>query len=87
VAWLMRARRQLFGEYALLGKYKEHPDYNQTRLFFGLLKECVEKGIVTEDMLREEMRQNHVRHDAFEVLEQTPDLAPPGNPPLKLSAA
>jgi hypothetical protein len=38
-------------------------------------------------MLREEMRQNHVRHDAFEVLERTPDLAPPGQPPLKLSAA
>jgi hypothetical protein len=47
----------------------------------------VEKGIVTEDMLREEMRQNHVRHDALEVLEHTPDLAPPGHPPLKLSAA
>jgi hypothetical protein len=38
-------------------------------------------------MLREEMKHNHVRHDAFEVLDRTPDLAPPGNPPLKLSAA
>jgi len=87
VAWAMRARRRLFGEYGLLGKYKEHPDVNQTRLFFGLLKECMEKGIVTEDMLREEMKHNHVRHDAFEVLERTPDLAPPGNAPLNLSAA
>ncbi len=87
VAWLMRARRHLFGEYALLGKYKEHPDQNQSALFFGLLKECINKGIVTEDMLRDEMRHNHVRHDAFEVLEKTPDLEPPGNPPLKLSAA
>jgi hypothetical protein len=87
VAWAMRARRKIFGEYGLLGKYKEHPDANQTRLFFGLLKECVEKGIVTEDMLREEMKQNHVRHDAFEVLEKTPDLAPPGHSPLNLSAA
>jgi len=87
VAWVMRARRHLFGEYGLLGNYKEHPDSNQTNLFFGLLKECVNQGIVSEDMLREEMKQNHVRHDAFEVLERTPDLAPPGNPPLKLSAA
>ena len=87
VAWAMRARRKIFGEYGLLGKYKEHPDTNQTHLFFGLLKECMEKGIVTEDMLREEMRQNHVRHDAFEVLEKTPDLAPPGHSPLNLSAA
>jgi len=87
MAWVMRARRQLFGEYGLLGNYKEHPDPNQTKLFFGLLKECVNKGIVSEDMLREEMKHNHVRHDAFEVLDRTPDLAPPGNPPLKLSAA
>ena len=87
VAWAMRARRKIFGEYGLLGKYKEHPDANQTRLFFGLLKECVEKGIVTGDMLREEMKRNHVRHDAFEVLEKTPDLPPPGSAPLNLSAA
>jgi hypothetical protein len=87
VAWLMRARRHLFGEYALLGNYKEHPDHNQTNLFFGLLKECLDKGIVTEDMLREEMKHNHVRHDALEVLSRTPDLPPPGNPPVNLSAA
>jgi len=86
VAWLMRARRHLFGEYGLLGNYKEHPDKNQTRLFFGLLKECLDKGIVSEDLLRDEMQKNHVRHDAFEVLERTPDLNPPGNPPLNLAA-
>jgi len=87
LAWLIRARNRLFGEYSLLGRYREHPDRNQTNLFFGLLKECVEQGIVTEAMLREEMRLNHVRHDAFEVLERTPRLAPPGNPPLGLRAA
>jgi hypothetical protein len=87
VAWLMRARRRLFGEYGLLGAYKEHPDPNQERFFFGLLKECLAKGLVSEQFLREQMRLNHVRHDAFEVLARTPDLAPPGEPPLKLSAA
>jgi hypothetical protein len=86
LGWLMRARRKLFGEYGLLGNYREHPDPNQTHLFFGLLKECLEQGIVTETMLREEMHLNHVRHDAFEVLARTLDLAPPGQPPLKLSA-
>jgi hypothetical protein len=30
---------------------------------------------VTREMLRDEMRQNHVRHDAFEVMERTPPLA------------
>jgi len=73
--WLQSARRHLFGEYGLMGHYKPHPDPNQEHFFFGLLKECLEKGIVTEALLREEMRQNHVRHDAFEVIERTPSLA------------
>jgi len=73
--WLMRARRHLFGEYALLGHYKAHPDPKQEQFFFGLLKECLDKGIVTEDMIREQMRQNHVRHDALEVMDRTPRLA------------
>ncbi len=74
MGWLHWTRRAVFGEYGLLGHYKSHPDPNQEHLFFGLLRECVEKGIVSEDMLRDEMRQNHVRHDAFEVLERTPPL-------------
>ncbi|GAB6067264.1 hypothetical protein JCM13664_05820 [Methylothermus subterraneus] len=80
IGWLMRARRRLFGDHALLGTYKRHPDRNQERLFFGLLKECLEQGILTEERLQEEMRQNHIRHDALEVLEKTPPLGPPGDP-------
>jgi hypothetical protein len=72
---LMRLRRRIFGDYGLLGRYVRHPDRNQERFFFGLLRECVDRGIVTEELLREEMRQNHVRHDAFEVLERTVPLA------------
>jgi hypothetical protein len=70
-----RTRRTVFGEYGLLGHYRKHPDSNQERLFFALLKECVEKGIVTKDMLGEQMRLNHVRHDALEVLARTGTLA------------
>ncbi|MDH3901230.1 MAG: hypothetical protein OEU51_09320 [Gammaproteobacteria bacterium] len=73
---LMKARRKLLGEYALLGHYKRHPDPNQENLFFGLLKECLEKGLIDEAMIRDEMHQNHVRHDALKVLERTPPLAP-----------
>ncbi|HHH40097.1 MAG TPA: hypothetical protein ENK50_11065 [Sedimenticola sp.] len=87
LGWLMRARRKLFGEYGLLGNYKAHPDANQERFFFGLLKELVENGTVTEEMIRLEMHQNHVRHDALEVLERTPPLAPPPGPPMELPAA
>ena len=69
-----RARRSIFGEYGLLGHYRKHPDANQERLFFALLKECVEQGIVTKAMLDEEMRLNHVRHDALDILARTPTL-------------
>jgi hypothetical protein len=71
---LSRLRRKLFGEYAMLGQYKAHPDQRQEQLFFSLLKECVEKGVVSQELLKEHMRDNHVRHDAFEVLERTPPL-------------
>jgi hypothetical protein len=86
IGWLMRARRHLFGEYGLLGNYKQHPDMNQEHFFFGLLKECVAQGKISEQFLREEMAKNHVRHDAFEVLARTPDLPPPDCHPLHASA-
>ncbi len=87
LAWLMRARRQLFGEYGMMGTYKAHPDINQQHLFFGLLKECLDRRIISEAFLREEMARNHVRHDAFEVLERTPDLPPAPQHPLTASVA
>lgn len=86
LGWLMRARRKWFGEYAFLGNYKAHPDQNQERLFFGLLRECLEQGRITEDELKAEMDRNHLRHDAFEVLDRTRPLAPPPQPPLELPA-
>ncbi|HSH30199.1 MAG TPA: hypothetical protein VK971_09860 [Thiohalobacter sp.] len=86
-AWLLRARRHLFGEYGLMGKYKVHPDPNQERFFFGLLKECINEGRISEAFLREEMARSHVRHDAFEVLERTPDLPPAPAHPLSAQQA
>jgi len=73
--WFLQARRSVFGGGAKKGHYEPHRDPNQERFFFGLLRECIDNGIVSEDLVREEMRKNHIRHDAFEVLEQTPPLA------------
>ena len=81
-AWLLRARRHLFGEYAFLGNYKPHPDRNQENFFLALLKECLESDRISEQFLRQEMAQNHVRHDLFEVLEQTRELPPAPLHPL-----
>jgi hypothetical protein len=75
LGWIHRMRRRVFGDYTFLGHYKPHPDPNQERFFFALLRECLEKGIVSEGLLKQEMRQNHVRHDALEVIERTLPLA------------
>jgi len=73
--WIMRARRKLFGDYAFMGKYKQHPDMAQQNLFFGLVQECVDNGMITENMLTEAMQNNYVRHDALDVLKHTPPLS------------
>ncbi len=75
LGWLNRVRRRLFGDYTFLGHYARHPDPNQEKFFFGLLRECIEQGVISEQLLQDEIRENHVRHDAFEVLERTPKLA------------
>jgi hypothetical protein len=74
IGWLMRWRRELFGDYAFLGHYRRHPDRNQENFFFGLLRECIDNGSVTEAMVREQMRHDHVRHDALRVVEEVPPL-------------
>ncbi len=74
IGWLMQARRYFFGDYGLLGHYSRHPDRKQEQLFFGLLRECVEQGIITESLLREEIQRHHIRPDTFELIERTPTL-------------
>ena len=69
--WLSRARATLTGEPAQ-GRYRPHPDRQQERFFFDLLRECLEAGVVTEAFLREEIRRGHLRPDAFEVLQAVP---------------
>ena len=69
-----RVVRMFLGRYAFLGKYDPHPDKRQEQFLFGLVKECLENGTLTEKMLQDEMRQNHVRHDALDLIMQVPDL-------------
>ena len=69
LGWARRVRRKVFGTTGR-GRYRSHPDPAQERFFFGLLRECLEAGIVSEEQLREEMSRNHLRHDAFEMIER-----------------
>ena len=52
-----------------------HPDPKRKQFFFGLVGECLDKGIITEAQLREEMAKNHLRHDVLEGVERIPPLA------------
>jgi hypothetical protein len=72
--WLMRARRRLFGDYALLGKYRRHPDPRQEALFWALLRECLDAGEVSEAFLAEEIRRSHLRPDALERAAAAPGV-------------
>jgi hypothetical protein len=74
LGWFLYAKRKLLGDYAMLGHYKTHPDKNQEALFFGLLKECLDNGTVTPEMVNHEMAHDHVRHDAVEVVERVAPL-------------
>ena len=66
--WLRRARRALFGDYKFAGRYAAHPDPAQETFFFDLVRECLEDGVLTEDQLRDEIRQGHVRGDALQLV-------------------
>ncbi|WP_137390111.1 hypothetical protein [Rhodoligotrophos defluvii] len=57
----------------LPGRYKRHPDPNQERFFFGLLRECVESGQITEHYLRQEIERQHIRPDALIQMKKAPD--------------
>ncbi len=74
IGWVMHLRRKVFGDYAFLGHYKSHPDKNQEDLFFGLLKECLDMGTVSDDMVQYEMSHNHVRQDAVRVVSKVRPL-------------
>lgn len=53
-----------------VGHYRQHPDPAQEQLFFQLLGECLDNGVVTTTLLKEEIARGHIRTDAFECVER-----------------
>ncbi|MFV8817825.1 hypothetical protein [Haliea sp. E17] len=66
--WFRRARRALFGDYKYAGTYSAHPDPAQEKFFFGLVRECLEAGELSEAQLKDEMARGHVREDALQLI-------------------
>ncbi len=67
--WLRRARRALFGDYRFAGTYARHPDPAQEAFFFGLVRDCLDDGEITEAQLQDEIRAGHLREDAFDLVD------------------
>ncbi|MDG4603997.1 MAG: hypothetical protein P9C48_05635 [Defluviicoccus sp.] len=76
-ATIARIAMRALGRVGPFARYWRHPDSEQERLFFGLLRECLDKGIVTQSQIEDEMRQDHVRHDAIEVIRRITPLPQP----------
>jgi hypothetical protein len=66
--WLRRSRRALFGDYKFAGSYDTHPDSRQETFFFNLVREALEDGEITEALLRDEIKQGHLRPDALKLV-------------------
>jgi hypothetical protein len=66
--WLRRGRRALFGDYKFAGTYAAHPDPKQEAFFFGLVRDALNDGAITEDVLCEEIAQGHLRTDAMALV-------------------
>ncbi len=79
---LRRLKSTLTGDGAPNGRYQPHPDPAQERLFFALLGECLDRGLVTPELLRAEIARQHIRSDAFALVD-----AARGKAPLMRSAA
>jgi hypothetical protein len=73
--WLIGAVNSVLGDASPFTRYVRHPDPNQERFFFGLLRECVEQGVVSEDLLRDQIARKHIRPDALALIEQAPSRA------------
>ena len=71
---LRRFRDQVLGTHTLRGRYARHPDPKQEGFFFSLLRECLDEAVVDEALIREEMKRNHIRHDAFKLIEAAEPL-------------
>lgn len=70
VPWIRRTKAFVLGkEYYPTHIYRKHPDFNQEKLFFSLLRDCLAEGIFTEELLVSEMENNHLRKDTLQLLQ------------------
>lgn len=72
---LQRRVRALLGGRGGAGYYRRHPDPEQERFFFAMLRECLDEGTVSPALVEAEIARGHVRVDALRLARQTPRRA------------
>lgn len=50
------------------GFYQPHPDPEQEKFFFRLLRECLDEKVISEDFLKNEIRAQNLREDALSLV-------------------
>jgi hypothetical protein len=73
--WLRFAKQRLLGDGKGREHYRRHPDPRQEKFFVDLLRECVEKDIVSRALLKEHMAKNNLRHDILALIDGARPLA------------
>lgn len=69
-SWIRRLKSLIKGKScSAQGFYVRHPDPKQEKFFFSLFSECLEKGIINEKEVQQEILKKHLRPDIFEMLE------------------
>jgi hypothetical protein len=58
----------VFGDYKFAGTYDAHPDPKQEDFFFGLVRDALRDGELSESLLKDEISQGHLRPDALELI-------------------
>jgi hypothetical protein len=69
--WLRRVRDRILGRPPGSRTYERHPDPNQERLFFALLRQAVDDGAIAESFLRREIGLGRLRPDALDMIGRT----------------
>ena len=67
--WYDELKSRLTGQPNDRRVYIPHPDPAQERLFFGLLREAMDVGHITEAFVAEQVAKGYVRADAFALLD------------------
>jgi hypothetical protein len=63
-----RLKRRLLGRPVDENVYRRHPDPRQEQLFFRLLGECLDSGVISRDELHTEISRGHIRVDAEQLV-------------------